>query len=220
MHHMHSHVATAPTTTPTQGRLIRWAKSYDVMVHIATLGRSAQVRKRLANVTQVRVGDAMLDVGCGTGDLALQLAQRVGARGSVTGIDPSPEMIARAQQKAQRRQIAVDFRQEPAEALSFPDNTFDGVVSSLVFHHLPDELKHQAVQNIARVLKPGGRLTIIDFMNTAGQMGGHGGVAAGAPTFMYLLQQMGFVDATSGSVKFRALHMPPIGFVAARLPNA
>jgi ubiquinone/menaquinone biosynthesis C-methylase UbiE len=212
-------VASAPQT---KGRLIHWASSYDMLIHVLTVGRSARFRKRLADLVAAQVGDVLLDVGCGTGDLAMRLAKQVGPTGSVTGIDAAPEMIARARQKARRQRRALDFRVEPVEALSFPNQTFDGVVSSLVFHHLPGDLKQQALQSIARVLKPGGKVTIIDFMSPTGQMSGHAGDAEGL-SFTTFLQDAGFVEVTSGPLRFRMLSigvgMPALGYAVGRTPQ-
>ena len=156
---MPHHVVTSP---PTEGRLIHWAAGYDLLARLLTFGRIARLRSLIADRADVQPDYTILDVACGTGDLALILGRRVGTTGRAVGIDASPEMIARARRKARRRGIAVDFRVEPVEALSFPDATFDGVVSSLAFHHFPGDLKRRAVESIARVLKPGGRLLIVD----------------------------------------------------------
>jgi ubiquinone/menaquinone biosynthesis C-methylase UbiE len=108
-------------------------------------------------------GDAVLDVGCGTGTLAMEVARRVGRAGRVAGIDPGTEQIARARAKAARRNAPIEFQIGVIEQLPFPDQTFDVVFSTLMMHHLPAPLKRQGLAEIARVLKPGGRLVIADF---------------------------------------------------------
>src|SRR6185437_7641086 len=160
-------MAHAASHSHTEGMVIHWAARYDLLVPLFTFGRVRRVRRAIADLAQVGPGDAALDVGCGPGDLAMTLAERVGPGGLAAGIDASPEMIARARQKARRRGLSVDFRNDPVEALSFADDTFDSVVSSFVIHHLPGDLKRRAMASIARVLKPGGRVFLVDFMPLA-----------------------------------------------------
>ena len=105
----------------------------------------------------------MLDVGCGTGTLALDIQRRVGVGGHVCGIDRGSRQIARARAKAARRHLPIDFQIGVIEQLSFPDRTFDVVVSTIMMHHLSDSLKRQGLAEIVRVLKPGGRRIIADF---------------------------------------------------------
>ncbi len=77
----------------------------------------------------------MLDVGCGTGTLALEAQKHVGAMGHVAGIDPGIQQIARARSKAARCHVPTDFQVGVIEHLPFPDQTFDVVLSTLMMHH-------------------------------------------------------------------------------------
>jgi ubiquinone/menaquinone biosynthesis C-methylase UbiE len=99
----------------------------------------------------------VLDVGCGTGFLALLLAE-LGHR--VTGIDLAPQMLNLARQKGREKQLTVQFRLENAASLSDPDGTYDLVVARHVIWNLPDPAR--AVGEWLRVLRPGGRLALIE----------------------------------------------------------
>jgi ubiquinone/menaquinone biosynthesis C-methylase UbiE len=81
----------------------------------------------------------------------------------VHGIDASPEMIDVARRNGSRAGVDVDFQVGLAEAIPFPNGTFDLVVSQLAIHHLPDDLKQSAFGEMHRVLKLGGRCLIVDF---------------------------------------------------------
>jgi len=126
-------------------------------------GTFRKLRQRTANLAGIQAGDAVLDVGCGTGTLAIEVARRVGTTGHVAGVDPGTEQIARARAKAARRHVPIEFQIGVIEHLPFPDQTFDVVFSTLMMHHVPAPLKRQGLAEIARVLKPEGRLVIADF---------------------------------------------------------
>jgi demethylmenaquinone methyltransferase/2-methoxy-6-polyprenyl-1,4-benzoquinol methylase/phosphoethanolamine N-methyltransferase len=147
---------------PTAGRVLHQARWYDLFGRIVSLGRDAAIRETLVDLAEPMPGEHVLDVGCGTGTLALALESRAGA-GAVRGIDASPEMIAVARAKAGKADAAVDFQVALIEALPFPAETFDLVTSSLMLHHLPDDLKRAGFGEIRRVLKPGGRFVAVDF---------------------------------------------------------
>jgi ubiquinone/menaquinone biosynthesis C-methylase UbiE len=127
------------------------------------LGNGRELRQRVVADAALRPGVAVLDVGCGTGTLAITVQRRVGLTGRVVGVDPSAEQIARARAKAAGRTLPTEFQTGVIEQLAFPDGTFDVVPSTLMMHHLPAPLKRQGLAEIARVLKPGGRLVIADF---------------------------------------------------------
>lgn len=146
----------------TAGRVVHGARWYDLFGSVILFGRDKALRQKLIELAAPAPGEKVLDVGCGTGTLALALESRVGT-GAVHGIDASPEMIDVAKEKAMKAGSDVDFRVGLIEAIPFPDATFDLVTSSLMLHHLPDDLKRTGLGEIRRVLKPGGRFLAMDF---------------------------------------------------------
>lgn len=119
-------------------------------------------------IEQARLSDAMvvLDVGCGTGTLAVRIARDY-PRVRVIGIDPDPLALRRARRKAARAGAAIAFEQGFAERLPFPDQSCDRVFSSMMFHHLPGDVRSAALAEIARVLRAGGQLELVDFAGGA-----------------------------------------------------
>jgi len=161
---MHRMTADAPETTDSA---IRWggihgARWYDVFARLLTFGRDKAIREKLVELAAPAPGENVLDVGCGTGTLAIAIRPRVGT-GEVHGIDASPEMIEVAKEKLAKGDSGVDFRVALIEAIPFPDASFDLVTSSLMLHHLPDDLKAKGLLEIRRVLKSGGRFMAVDF---------------------------------------------------------
>jgi ubiquinone/menaquinone biosynthesis C-methylase UbiE len=147
----------------TTGLVVHWAARYDLLVWLLTLGRERRFRDRLLDPARLQAGESVLDVGCGTGTLAIAAKRRVGPTGSVYGIDASPAMIARATKKAKKAGALVIFESGLAESLPFPDGRFDVVLSTVMLHHLPRTAREQGVREMGRVLKPGGRLLAVDF---------------------------------------------------------
>ena len=143
----------------TEGRVIHWAGAYEALFGWFL----RRTHGTVVNLAAPIEGERVLDVCCGTGSLALTLKASLGARGSVHGIDASPEMIDLARHKALKAGMEMDFRVGLAQALPFPDKTFDLVVSQLAIHHLPGDLKVRAFGEMYRVLKPKGRCVIVDF---------------------------------------------------------
>lgn len=165
-HHHHSKSGEA-SAKETQGRILNQGWCYDLTEWFFDTflfrGKLRELRQRTANLACIQPGEKVLDVGCGTGTLAIEAQQRVGATGRVFGVDPGTQQIARARSKAVRRNLPIDFQTGVIEHLAFPDQMFDVVLSTIMMHHLPDDLKRQGLSEIARVLKPGGRLVIADF---------------------------------------------------------
>ena len=154
---------SGPQAVNTEGMVIHWAWFYDLLVKIVSLGQERRIRQRIIAAARLEPGQRVLDVGCGTGTLAIAAAEAVGKEGRVQGIDPAKEMIARAQAKSARAGVTVEFQAGVIEALRFSDQSMDVVLSTLMFHHLPGELQPRALAEIRRVLAPGGRLVLVDF---------------------------------------------------------
>lgn len=199
----HSHAASAAATAAdtaagtapqTTGTVIHWAKRYDFMVQFMAFGQARRLRRKSIEAAQITTGERVLDVGCGTGDLTLLAKEHAGSTGQVCGVDAAPEMIDVARNKAARAKADVDFRVGVVERLPFPDDSFDVVLSSLMMHHLPDDLKPQALAEVRRVVKPGGRLLIVDFRE---QLEKQGVVA--------LVKQAGFAPVETRSIWFNML---------------
>jgi ubiquinone/menaquinone biosynthesis C-methylase UbiE len=138
------------------------ALRYDLTIWLASRGRERAFRERQLDLARIVDGESVLDVGCGTGTLAIAAARRVGETGAVTGVDPSAELLARARKKARRAGVSVMLETAGGESLPFPDASFDVVLSSLVFHHLPHAALRSSALEARRVLKPGGRLFVVD----------------------------------------------------------
>jgi len=208
MTHHHSHTIEQPAQT--EGRLIRWAPYYDLSVNLLTLGQSWRLRKLTVDHALIQAGDSVLDVGCGTGAVTLMAKTRAGKDGHVYGIDPAPEMIAVARSKAAHKGLEIDYRLGVIEALPFPDASIEVVTSSLMIHHLPDDLKMRGLAEIHRVLKPGGRLLVFDFMRPTKSflnqfmivLAMHHGLTFGIEDLPKMLNEVHFSQATKLDEKF------------------
>jgi demethylmenaquinone methyltransferase/2-methoxy-6-polyprenyl-1,4-benzoquinol methylase len=139
----------------------RVAGVYDLMNTAMTAGMHHRWRRRAAARAELEPGDAALDVCCGTGDLAFELAGRVGPRGSVVGCDFSEPMLELARSKAAERNLG-QVRFEWADALELPyaDGSFDAVTVGFGVRNLVD--LEGGLEQLVRVLRPGGRLVILE----------------------------------------------------------
>jgi ubiquinone/menaquinone biosynthesis C-methylase UbiE len=126
-------------------------------------------------VAQAELDDGLrvLEIGCGTGNVTVR-AKRAAPGADVIGTDPDPLALARAQRKA-RGLPGIRFERAYAQQLPFADGEFDRALSSMMLHHLDEDVKAGALAELYRVLRPGGRLHIVDI---GGHTTVHHGLAA------------------------------------------
>jgi ubiquinone/menaquinone biosynthesis C-methylase UbiE len=120
--------------------------------------RERKFKKRLVDQANPRSGLRLLDVGCGTGTLALSLKSRA-PEAEVVGLDADPEVLDRARVKAREAGLEVRFDRALATELPYEDGSFDLILSTLFFHHLTGADKRCTAKEITRVLKPGASCT-------------------------------------------------------------
>lgn len=139
----------------------RWlTRLYDPVVR--TLTREKAFKHALVEQAQIAAGQKVLDLGCGTGTLALMLKQRHPSA-EVFGIDGDPVILELARKKTNTAGVAVHFDLGLATSLPYSDATYDRVLSSLLFHHLLRDDKLTVLREVHRVLKPGAELHIADW---------------------------------------------------------
>jgi len=217
---MHSFARHRPSragkasATETKGLVMGGGWRHDLMAwFIDTFmfrGQWRELRQRTADLAQLQSGETVLDVGCGTGTLAIEVARRVGRAGRVAGVDPGIEQIARARAKAARRNVPIEFQTGVIEQLPFPDCSFDVVFSTLMMHHLPAPLKRQGLAEIARVLKPGGRLVIADFTHKKERTGQAARFHAGGSR----MHDLAAIVSDAGFSRVETEEMRPLHFSA------
>ena len=143
---------------------------YDLLTRALGMGKVYD-----ALVAQAGLADGLrvLEIGCGTGNVTTRI-KRAAPGADVIGTDPDPLALARAQRKA-KRLAGIRFERAYAQELPFADGAFDRVLSSMMLHHLDEDVKAAAVAEVHRVLRPGGEFHIVDI---GGHVGVHHGLAA------------------------------------------
>jgi demethylmenaquinone methyltransferase/2-methoxy-6-polyprenyl-1,4-benzoquinol methylase/phosphoethanolamine N-methyltransferase len=206
----------------TTGSTLHWAHEYDVFTSLFGLGVNRPNSRVVVELAEIKPGEKVLDVGCGTGNLTLTAKTAAGKTGAVFGNDAAPEMIEVARNKAQKARADVTFEVGLIEKIPYPAATFDVVINRLMVHHLPDDLKRQGFAEIFRVLKPAGRLLIADFnpptnpilLHILSAILGPGMMQVDVRTYLPLLAAAGFEEIKSGPTRSSLL-----SYVSAKKPH-
>ena len=144
---------------PAAGRDV-FLPLYDPLVSLMGFGRAARELIAQANVEP---DHSVLDIGCGTGTLAVMLKRQYPTVEAV-GLDPDAKALLRAQKKANRAGVSLQFDQGFADKLPYSERSFDRVFSSFMFHHLDEPERERTSREALRVLKPGGSFHLLDFV--------------------------------------------------------
>ncbi len=152
-----------PTESRTYLSALRFpalTRIYDPVIRATT--REGRFKKMLVEQAAAEPGHRILDLGCGTGTLAIKVKRRQ-PDAEVVGLDADPEMLGRARAKAVEAGVELQLDEGFSTELPYEDGSFDRVLSTLFFHHLDPEPKRQTAREIARVLRKGGELHVADW---------------------------------------------------------
>jgi ubiquinone/menaquinone biosynthesis C-methylase UbiE len=205
------------------GPMEQMVSTYDSYMQKATLGRERVLRDTTVTLAQIKPGDCVLEVGCGTGSLSLAAKRRAGPAGQVFGLDVIPGMIEVSRQKAAQAGASITFQLGSINAIPFPENQFDVVMCSFMIFHMSDETRRRGIAEIRRVLKPQGRLLILDLALPARPLPRAlarrllGGMEApDMRDLIPVLRGVGFSEVEFGSAPFRILGLSILGYVRGR----
>ena len=198
--------------------------SYDSYMRTMTLGTERRLRDLTAGLAQLKPGDQVLEVGCGTGTLTLAAKRQVGPTGQAYGIDVIPKMIELCRRKAE--QAGADpsaFQVGRIEDIPFPAGKFDAVLCSFMIFHMSEGVRRRGIQEIRRVLKPGGKLVVVDLALPASPVPRaiakalFGGMLQhDLQELVPLMQESGFINVELAPVNYRVFFLSVLSFVRGR----
>ena len=136
--------------TPLYDPLLKWGM------------REETFKRHLVENSHLSPGQRVLDLGCGTGTLTIQIKQFCPLI-ELIGLDGDPRILQIAKSKAEAADLSIQWREGLATTIPYPDASFDRVISCLMVHHLTTSNKVKAFQEVSRVLKPGGEFHLLDF---------------------------------------------------------
>ena len=196
------------------------APSYDSYMRKITFGKEHILREETIRLAQIKPGDYVLEVGSGTGTLTLAAKRQVGPSGKVFGIDVIPGMIELSQRKASQANEDITFQLGSINNIPFPANYFDAVMCSFMIFHMSEATRQKGIAEIHRVLKPQGRLLVLDFSlptqplqrviarTFLGSMSQHD-----VHELQPLMDAVGFTNIEIAQAKFRVMGLSVLGFI-------
>jgi ubiquinone/menaquinone biosynthesis C-methylase UbiE len=206
-----------------RSQMERMVSSYDSYMKVVTLWRERALREETLDLARLAPNESCLEVGCGTGTLTLAARQRIGPAGRAAGIDVIPGMIDRCRDKAARAALDISFQVGSIDAIPFPAGEFDAVVGSFMIFHMSEPVRRRGIAEIHRVLKPGGRLLLLDMAlpeEPASRVVARalfgGMLQHEVQELKPVLEASGYNDVELGRARFRVLGMSVLAFVRGR----
>jgi ubiquinone/menaquinone biosynthesis C-methylase UbiE len=147
-----------------KNQMEKMVDTYDKYMNRFTFGRENKLRKTTVNLAQIKPGDNVLEIGCATGSLTIAAKQQAGENGRVAAIDIIPGMIEVSKEKSRKANLDIDFRLGSIDSIPFRDGQFDVVICSFMIFHMSDKVRNKGIEEVFRVLKPGGRFLILDMV--------------------------------------------------------
>jgi ubiquinone/menaquinone biosynthesis C-methylase UbiE len=203
-----------------KGQMEKMVDTYDSYMKKATFGREHILRRMTVELAGVKAGDTVLEIGCATGTLTLAAKQAAGPTGKVFGIDIIPGMIEASQHKAAQANVEINFKLGSIGSIPFPENHFDEVMCSFMIFHMSDGTRRKGIAEIQRVLKPGGRLLLLDlalppqpFQRWIARKLLGFSAEDDLRDLLPLMEASGFSDLEHGSAKFKIFGLSVIGYV-------
>jgi len=203
-----------------KSQMEKMVHSYDSYMRTMTFGREGALREMTVRLAQVEPGDCVLEVGCGTGTLTLAAKRQAGPLGKVFGIDVIPGMIELSQRKAAQANEDVTFQLGSFDDIPFPANHFDVVMCSFMIFHMSEITRRKGIAETYRVLKPQGRLLVLDLalptqplprVIARALFGGM--LQHDLRELLPLMETSGFSDIEIAQAKFRVLGLSMLAFV-------
>jgi len=203
-----------------KSQMEKMVNSYDSYMRTMTLGRERTLREMTVSLAQVKPGDCVLEAGCGTGTLTLAAKRQAGPSGKVFGIDIIPGMIELSQRKAAQANLDVTFQLGSIDDIPFPANQFDVVMCSFMIFHMSEMVRRKGIIEIYRVLKPQGRLLVLDLAlptrplpRAIAQLLFGGMLQHDLRELLPLMETSGFSDIEIAQARFRVLGLSILAFV-------